>query len=137
MTISREQQAVPVAQLLGGPDHDFWQPGGRHPRAAVLMPEAFARAPGESAERAAVRYEFDDLDWQAVETGLPDTDDERQKRWYGYPLVGTVARLDLKLARAVGGTEVSVEVYGAADDVLRAQVRLVCDMAASYDIGRA
>ncbi|GII02308.1 hypothetical protein [Planobispora takensis] len=84
-----------------------------------------------------VGYEFDDLDWQAVEVGLVDTDDEREERWYGCPLIGAVVSLDLKPARAVGGTEVSVKVYGAADDALRAQVELACDVAASYDISRA
>ncbi|WP_143590151.1 hypothetical protein [Thermoactinospora rubra] len=56
-----------------------------------------------------VGYEFDDLDWLAVETALPGTDDEQEERWYDYPLVGSTARLDLKLARSVGGSEISVE----------------------------
>ncbi|NUW44881.1 hypothetical protein [Nonomuraea rhodomycinica] len=81
-----------------------------------------------------VRYDFDDLDWQAVEAALPGTDDEREEGWYGYPLVGEVTRLDLRLARAVGGTVISVEVRGAVGDVLRGQVELACDLAATYDM---
>lgn len=84
-----------------------------------------------------IGYDFDDLDWQAVESALPYTDDEQSARRYDYPLVGATARLDLRLARAVGGTEISVEVYGAADDVLRAQVELACDLAATYVLSRA
>jgi hypothetical protein len=34
-----------------------------------------------------VAYDFDDLDWGAVETGLTTTDAE-QARWFDYPLVG-------------------------------------------------
>ncbi|GAA3197955.1 hypothetical protein [Nonomuraea roseoviolacea] len=81
-----------------------------------------------------VRYDFDDLDWQAVEAALPHTDDEREAGWYGYPLVGEVTRLDLRLARAVGGAVVSVEVRGVVDEVLRGQVELACDVAAAYDL---
>ncbi|WP_173523201.1 hypothetical protein [Nonomuraea antri] len=69
-------------------------------------------------------------------TGLPGTDDEQEERWYGYPLVGETARLDLKLARAVGGAVISVEVYGAVGDVLRGQVVLVCAVAAGYGLSR-
>ncbi|MGW0485276.1 hypothetical protein [Nonomuraea sp. NPDC003214] len=83
-----------------------------------------------------IGYEFDDLDWQAVETGLSSTDDEQEERWHGYPLVGETARLDLRLAQAVGGSVISVEVYGAVGDVLREQVELACDVAAAYGMSR-
>ncbi|MGW0485271.1 hypothetical protein [Nonomuraea sp. NPDC003214] len=65
-----------------------------------------------------IGYGFDDLDWQVVETGLSST------------------RLDLRLAQAVGGSVVSVEVYGAVGDVLRGQVELACDVAAAYGMSR-
>ncbi|MCP2362721.1 hypothetical protein HD597_009741 [Nonomuraea thailandensis] len=45
-------------------------------------------------------------------------------------------RLDLRLAQAVGGRVVSVEVYGDADDVLRRRVGLACDVAAAYGLSR-
>ena len=38
--------------------------------------------------------------WLRRLSALPDTDDEQAERWYSYPLVREVARLDLKLARA-------------------------------------
>jgi hypothetical protein len=67
---------------------------------------------------------------------LPGTDDEQEERWYDYPLVGETARLDLKLAQAVGGAVILVEVCGAVGEVLRGQVELVCDVAASYGMSR-
>lgn len=83
-----------------------------------------------------VGYEFDDLDWQAVGTALPNTDDERAELWYSYPLIGTKGTLEVTLAQAVGGSEVSVEVRGEADDALRACIALVCDLAARYEMSR-
>ncbi|MCF6469316.1 hypothetical protein FAF44_13065 [Nonomuraea sp. MG754425] len=84
-----------------------------------------------------VESEFDDLDWQAVETGLTGTDDERENGRHSYPLVGETGRLDLELAQAVGGTVISVEVYGVVDEVLRGQVELACDVAAAYGMSRS
>ncbi|GGQ28849.1 hypothetical protein [Streptosporangium pseudovulgare] len=82
-----------------------------------------------------IGYEFDDLDWQAIRTALPDTDDEQAERWYDHPLIGAMARLDVRLAQAVGGTVISVEVFGVRkDDLLHAQVKLACDLAAAYVI---
>ncbi|MFH9090574.1 hypothetical protein ACH4LD_40620 [Streptomyces sp. NPDC017676] len=59
-------------------------------------------------------YDFDDADWQAVELGLEATDDEHPDRWYSYPLVGSDHRLEVQLAQAVGGSEVSVRVAGTS-----------------------
>ncbi|GAA4199779.1 hypothetical protein [Microbispora amethystogenes] len=70
----------------------------------------------------------------AVGTALTDTDDEDEGRWYSYPLVGVKATLGLKLAQSVGGCELSFEVFGSADDVLAAQIKLARDMAAKYVI---
>ncbi|GII28881.1 hypothetical protein [Planotetraspora mira] len=81
-----------------------------------------------------VGYTFDDLDWMAIGAALPDTDDENEGRWYSYPLVGGKATLELRLAQAVGGCELSFEVFGSADEVLSAQIRLAGDMAAQYVI---
>ncbi|SEG73929.1 hypothetical protein SAMN05444920_104126 [Nonomuraea solani] len=70
-------------------------------------------------------YEFEDLDWQAVESALPDTDDDRGERWYEYPLAGEVARLArARLQTSVGwaaGEEVGLGeaasgVLGGGDD---------------------
>ncbi|NUW33741.1 hypothetical protein HTZ77_20210 [Nonomuraea sp. SMC257] len=100
----------------------------------LLMPLRRTGPAGGSRVLARGRHAFDDLDWQAVEAALPHTDDEREEGWYGYPLVGEVTRLDLRPARSVGGAVVSVEVRGVVDDVLRGQLELACDIAATYDM---
>lgn len=64
-------------------------------------------------------YDFDDTDWQVVELGLEATDDEHRDRWYSYPLVGSDHRVEVHLANAVEGDEVSVRVVGASDPELR------------------
>ncbi|MFJ3310955.1 hypothetical protein ACIPSA_50120 [Streptomyces sp. NPDC086549] len=66
-----------------------------------------------------VGYDFDGTDWQAVELGLEATDDEHTDRWYSYPLVGSDHQVDVHLAKAVGGYEVSVRVAGISDPELR------------------
>lgn len=58
-------------------------------------------------------YTFDETDWETIEVGVQDTDDEASDGWYSYPLVGTLATLEVALAHAVGGGEVSVRVAGA------------------------
>lgn len=63
-------------------------------------------------------YHFDGTDWQAVELGLEAADDEDPDRWYRYPLVGSDHQIDVHLAKAVGGDEVSVRVTGTSDPQL-------------------
>ncbi|MCI4142384.1 hypothetical protein [Streptomyces sp. MMS20-AI2-20] len=60
-----------------------------------------------------VGYAFDDTDWDTVETGVRDTDDEKADGWYSYPLAGTHATLDVSLARSVGSEVMSVSVTEA------------------------
>ncbi|EMF26657.1 MULTISPECIES: hypothetical protein [Streptomyces] len=60
-----------------------------------------------------VGYAFDDTDWDTVEDGVRDTDDEKSDGWYSYPLAGTHATLDVSLARSVGSEVMSVSVTGA------------------------
>ncbi|MEW2075633.1 hypothetical protein ACFZAG_06030 [Streptomyces sp. NPDC012403] len=64
-------------------------------------------------------YAFDETDWETVEAGVQDTDDEAPDGWYAYPLAGTDATLWVSLARALGGREVSVSVTGAGTPELR------------------
>ncbi|MFD6548483.1 hypothetical protein [Streptomyces sp. NPDC058398] len=64
-------------------------------------------------------YEFDDTDWRTVEAAVQDTDDENPELWYVYPLVGADATLEVSLARAVGGEEMSIRVAGAEAPELR------------------
>ncbi|MFD7978723.1 hypothetical protein [Streptomyces sp. NPDC059071] len=55
-------------------------------------------------------YHFNATDWRAVELGLEATDDEHPDRWYSYPLVGSDHHLEVHLAKAVSGDEVSIRV---------------------------
>ncbi|MFD7132284.1 hypothetical protein [Streptomyces sp. NPDC059894] len=64
-------------------------------------------------------YAFDETDWETIEAGVQDTDDEAPDSWYSYPLVGTDAILEVALAQAVGGQEVSVSVTGTRTHELR------------------
>ncbi len=63
-------------------------------------------------------YDFDDTDWQTVELGLEATDDEHPDRWYSYPLVGSDHHVEVHLAHAVGGDEISVRVAGTCNPEL-------------------
>jgi hypothetical protein len=47
-----------------------------------------ARLPWVAVPRYA-GYAFDETDWEAIEAGIQDTDDEAPDGWYSYPLVGT------------------------------------------------
>ncbi|OEJ94054.1 hypothetical protein [Streptomyces thermolilacinus] len=58
-------------------------------------------------------YAFDDTDWDAVESGVRDTDDEYPDRWYAYPLAGKAGTLEIRVAHAVGSDVTSVSVTGA------------------------
>ncbi|MEU9389298.1 hypothetical protein AB0D86_04755 [Streptomyces sp. NPDC048324] len=79
-------------------------------------------------------YDFDDSDWLAIGTALPHTDDEQPRSvWYAYPLVGRT-RVDLRVARSVGGSEVSVSVRGMVDSRTRIRVELLVDVMARYAV---
>ncbi|MFI5531870.1 hypothetical protein ACIA8O_25395 [Kitasatospora sp. NPDC051853] len=69
-----------------------------------------------------VGHDFDTTDWRAVTAGLESTDDEHPDRWFAYPLVGSHHRVDVHLANAVGGEEVSVRVVGPTDGELALRV---------------
>ncbi|MCX5173585.1 hypothetical protein OG616_36925 [Streptomyces antibioticus] len=59
-----------------------------------------------------VGYDFDATDWDTVALALAGTDDEHADHWYSYPLVGSMHKIQVRLARSVGGDEVSVNVSG-------------------------
>lgn len=83
---------------------------------------------------AEVEYDFDDSDWSAIDTALPDTDDDQPRSaWYTYPLVGR-DRIDLRMARSVDGDEVSVSVEGTVDSRVRSRVELLFDIMARYEL---
>lgn len=81
-----------------------------------------------------VGYRFDDLDWQAVESALPATDDKGENGWYEYPLVG-VPPLRVHLAQCVGAAPVMVRVAGDMDDVLAARFSTLLDVFADVEQG--
>ncbi|MFE5211197.1 hypothetical protein [Streptomyces sp. NPDC056600] len=64
-------------------------------------------------------YAFDGTDWETVEAGIGDTDDDRADGWYTYPLVGTRAELEVALALATGSDVLAVTVTGLDDPELR------------------
>ncbi|MFF0291981.1 hypothetical protein ACFYST_04685 [Kitasatospora sp. NPDC004614] len=67
-------------------------------------------------------YAFDATDWETVELGVRDTDDEDPDAWYSYPLVGSAATLDAELAHSVGTEVLMVTVSGAGDRELRLRI---------------
>ncbi|MFI1286382.1 hypothetical protein ACH4U5_37425 [Streptomyces sp. NPDC020858] len=60
-----------------------------------------------------VGYGFDGTDWETVALAIEATDDDQADGWYSYPLVGERREVEVRLARSVGGDEVSVTVEGA------------------------
>ncbi|NUQ97687.1 MAG: hypothetical protein HOY79_14415 [Streptomyces sp.] len=81
-----------------------------------------------------IGYDFDDADWRAVEHGLPGTDDDRPATdWFLYPLVGRT-RVDLRVAQAVGGSVVSIQLLGTADDTLTVQAGTVIRVLSQYGV---
>ncbi|MGW0818307.1 hypothetical protein ACWD00_34745 [Streptomyces viridiviolaceus] len=67
-------------------------------------------------------YAFEETDWETIEAGVQGTEDEAPNGWYVYPLVGTSATLEVVLAQAVGGEEVSVSVTGAGTPELQFRI---------------
>ncbi|BCB89678.1 hypothetical protein Psuf_069910 [Phytohabitans suffuscus] len=74
-----------------------------------------------------IGYRFDDLDEAALAGALERTDDESTDGWFSYPLRGTPP-LTASLARAVGGSVVSIRVEGDIDPVLAARIETLLDL---------
>lgn len=74
-----------------------------------------------------VGYAFDDSDWRAIETALPDTDADDPDSFYEYPLVGR-PQLTVRLARASGAYPVTVIVSGRMNRVLRARIETAIEL---------
>ncbi|MFW6722785.1 hypothetical protein ACHZ98_22000 [Streptomyces sp. MAR4 CNY-716] len=140
MSVARSLAALFAA--LGGSD--------RHGHAEAAIPAATERAADglvacgwiwESNARAfcdslaaEVGYDFDDSDWQAIETALPGTDDDQPpSSWYVYPFVGR-DRVDLRVAQGVGGAEISVRIEGAVGTRTRHRIAAVLDLMSQYRI---
>ncbi|MFD7894221.1 hypothetical protein ACFV0C_09195 [Streptomyces sp. NPDC059568] len=78
-----------------------------------------------------VGYAFDETDWETIGLGVGETDDEKPDRWYSYPLIGTEASVEVRLARAVGGDEVCVIVVGVESLELRLRADTLVDACAA------
>ncbi|MFD5482385.1 hypothetical protein [Streptomyces hawaiiensis] len=76
-------------------------------------------------------YDFDDLDWHAVENALPDTDVEEPDGWYDYPLSGRVP-LTLLVAADPGSSVVFVRLTGEPDDRTRTQIEAALHIFSMY-----
>ncbi|MFF4324616.1 hypothetical protein [Streptomyces sp. NPDC001568] len=59
-----------------------------------------------------VGYDFEATDWETVTRAIVKTDEEQPGGWYLYPLIGDTHGVEVRLARSVGGEEVSVTVNG-------------------------
>ncbi|MER5898063.1 hypothetical protein [Streptomyces sp. NPDC001876] len=69
-----------------------------------------------------VDSEFDETDWDTVAAGLETTDDEDPDGWYAYPLIGSTASLEMRLANSLGSDVLSVVVSGAESAALRLRI---------------
>lgn len=69
-------------------------------------------------------YRFDELDWQAVETGLERLPSEGDT--FSYPIIGR-RKLALTVRVASGSDEVSVQVTGHIDPLLGARIAALTD----------
>jgi hypothetical protein len=74
-----------------------------------------------------IGYGYDDLDEAALTGALHRTDDESPDGWFSYPLHGTPP-IAVSLARAVGGSVVSIRVAGDIDPTLTARVETLFDL---------
>lgn len=81
---------------------------------------------------AFAEYDFDDSDWQAIETALPGTDIERAE-WYDYPLMGQVP-LTLFVAADPGSCVVFVSVAGEPDAPTKARIEAALHIFAWWQV---
>ncbi|MFD7262804.1 hypothetical protein [Streptomyces sp. NPDC059874] len=81
-----------------------------------------------------IGYDFDDSDWQAVDSALTGTDADRpHAEWYVYPLIGHT-RLDLRLAREAGGAEVSIRIEGPRRRELQSRIDTLFHIMSTYTV---
>ena len=74
-----------------------------------------------------IGYDYGEPDEVALTGALDPTDDESADGWFSYPLEG-VPPLIVLLARAVGGSVVSVRVQGQFDVVLATRLETLLDL---------
>lgn len=71
-----------------------------------------------------VDYRFDDLDWQALQTGLNTLTTENDT--FSYPIAGQ-QELNLTISKDPGGDEVTVQITGRQDRLLGARIAGLMD----------
>ncbi|ORT55068.1 hypothetical protein [Streptomyces sp. CB03238] len=69
-----------------------------------------------------VDSDFDETDMDRLALGLEATDDEDPDGWFAYPLIGSTASLEVRLANSVGSDVLSVVVAGAWSAALRLRI---------------
>ncbi|MCY1143423.1 hypothetical protein OWR29_35955 [Actinoplanes sp. Pm04-4] len=74
-----------------------------------------------------IGYRYDAADEDALTGALEATDDETAAAWFRYPLEGTPPIL-VSLARAVGGSVITVHVEGEIDPILSARIETMLDL---------
>jgi len=72
-----------------------------------------------------VGYDFDDLDWQAIETGIEGlrTEDDT----FSYPIAGQ-RELAVSLSKDPGGDEVILTITGPPDELLAVRLETLFDV---------
>lgn len=71
-----------------------------------------------------VSYQFDDLDWQAIEAGIEALTTEAET--FTYPIVGQ-QELNVTLGRDPGGDEISLKITGRPERLLAARITGLID----------
>ncbi|RZT20118.1 hypothetical protein EV649_3260 [Kribbella sp. VKM Ac-2569] len=74
-----------------------------------------------------VGYAFDDWDWEAMETALPQTSWDPPEHWYDYPIIGDQT-LTVHLAHNSGDDPVGIRVEGDLDEILAARIETIIDL---------
>jgi hypothetical protein len=72
-----------------------------------------------------VGYDFDDLDWQAIEAGIKGLRSEDDT--FGYPIAGQ-RELAISLSKDPGGDEVILRIAGPPDELLAVRLSTLFDV---------
>ncbi len=78
----------------------------------------------ETVLGAHLSYQFDDLDWQAIEAGIEVLTTEAET--FTYPIVGQ-QELNVTLGRNPGGDEISLKITSRPDRLLAARITGLID----------
>ncbi|MEU9804121.1 hypothetical protein [Streptomyces sp. NPDC051000] len=79
-----------------------------------------------------VGYDFEAADWETVARAIVKTDEDQAGGWYLCPLIGDTHGVEVRLARSVGGEEVSVSVNGPMTTELEVRADTLLSAFATY-----